>query len=584
MNGGWGTYSLENSSQSLFTASFVSADGQVAGTTWSPSGDDNEDPLVRIAGANVGSGTFTVTDLRSKATMTSMVTVLPDVASVISVNPSSLSFSGVPNGAYIDGFTVSGTNLTGNLELNLEDNSGFFTIDRTSISATDAQAGVNVEVEYKPTSNNPSHTAKVTISGGGAQPKTVTLNGSAVEPLSVTPMTLTFSNVVTNTEETKTFRIKGYTASALTLSKSGTSSFYTLSPTTITPAQARDGIDVTVTYKPTSAGTHDATVNIKNSDNTTIETVTLNGTAITPTITVNPSSLTFSGVPNGAYINGFTVFGANLTGNLELELEDNSGFFTINRTNINAEEAETASGASVEVEYKPTSNNPSHTATVTISGGGAQSKTVTLHGSAVEPFSVTPETLTFSNVVTNTEETKTFRIKGYTASALSLSLSGTSSYYTLSKTSITPAQARDGIDVTVTYKPTSAGTHNATVNIKKSNGTTIATVTLNATAVTPTITVNPSSLSFSGVPNGAYLDGFTVKGTNLTGSLKLELKDNSGFFTIDRTSITAAQAASGVSIGVEYSPTRTGHSAATVIISGGGAETKTVQLTGLCKN
>ena len=175
--------------------------------------------------------------------------------------------------------------------------------------------------------------------------------------------------------------------------------------------------------------------------------------------------------------------------------------------------------------------------------------------------------------------TKTFTVKGYTASSLTLSLSGTSGYYSLSRTTITPAQALSGATVTVTYKPTSAGTHNATVNI--SNG---MTVSLKGTAVTPTITVNPSSLSFSGVPNGAYLDGFTVRGTNLTGNLTLKLEDNSGCFSIDRTSITAAQAAAGASVEVQYNPQKAGRSLAKITISSDGAESKTVTLLGICSN
>ena len=575
LNGGWGNYTLTNSESSICRASFVSNDTEV-GTTWPPtigSGYENQTPKVKLTALKNGTATLKVKDARANYEPTVGVTVYSGQMPSITVNPSSLSFSGVPNGAYIDGFTVTGTNLTNNLTLTLNDNTGFFTIGTTSISVAQAAAGAIVDVQYSPMSAG-THNASVTISDGTIT-ETLILTGTAIEPLSVTPSTLYFSNVVTNTTVTKTFMVKGYTEKTLTLSLLGTSSYYTLSRTTITPAQALSGVTVTVTYKPTSAGTHNATVNI--GDGTTTNTVALNGTAVTPTITVNPSSLSFSGVPNGAYLNGFTVTGSNLTSSLTLTLNDNSGFFTINRTSISA--AQAAAGASVEVQYRPTSNLPSHSATVTISGGGAQPQTVTLYGSAIEPLTVTPTSLTFSNVVTNTTVTKTFTVKGYTASSLTLSLSGTSGYYSLSRTTITPAQALSGATVTVTYKPTLAGAHNATVNI--SNG---MTVSLKGTAVTPTITVNPSSLSFSGVPNGAYLDGFTVRGTNLTGNLTLKLEDNSGCFSIDRTSISAAQAAAGASVEVQYNPQKAGRSLAKITISSDGAESKTVTLLGICSN
>lgn len=104
------------------------------------------------------------------------------------------------------------------------------------------------------------------------------------------------------------------------------------------------------------------------------------------------------------------------------------------------------------------------------------------------------------------------------------------------------------------------------------------------------ITVDPSSLDFGTVSVGRSVTRtFRVKGFNLTGPLTLNVVTSrsatSDGFTINRTSITAGQAARGATVTVTFKPLYEGtYSTTMVTISGGGVESKTVTLSGIAVN
>ena len=156
-----------------------------------------------------------------------------------------------------------------------------------------------------------------------------------------------------------------------------------------------------------------------------------------------------------------------------------------------------------------------------------------------------------------------------------ITLSSSNSNFTISPSTITPSQAAAGKTVTVTYKPTATGSHSATLTIS-GGGATSKSVSLSGTSVLPTITLSRSSLNFSAADN----QSFKVTGTYLTGNLSLSLTGTGArYFNLRTTSITPSQATSGVYVVVDCSPTATLQNAsAQVVISGGGAASKTLNL------
>lgn len=94
-----------------------------------------------------------------------------------------------------------------------------------------------------------------------------------------------------------------------------------------------------------------------------------------PTITANPSSITFEGAPGGTYTKTITVGGLQLTDDIIAELNDPNGVYSINRS-VNL-----GSGGDLVINYAPSSEG-THNATITLTSNGATDKTVTITGRA----------------------------------------------------------------------------------------------------------------------------------------------------------------------------------------------------------
>ena len=497
----------------------------------------------------------------------------------LSVNPTSLSFTGEVGSSVTKTFTVTGTNLTSNVNVSVTGTG--FSVSPTTISAAAAMAGATVTVTYSPTTSG-TKTGTVTVSSTGAENATVALTGtaSATPTLDVTPTSLSFNTTV-GTPVTKTFTVTGANLTDnVSLEVTAGSANFSIDKFTILKSAVANGVSVTVTYDPETAGTHTGTVTVSSAGMTS-KTVTLSGSSQEPvrTITVDPSTLSFETVAGQSVTKTFALQGSNLNGSLTLTLNDPSGFYSITPTTVSAGRA--ANGLNVTVTYNPTAGG-THNATITISGGGAEPKTVTLNGTATAPtINVNPTSLSLS-AVTGETVTQTFTVSGANLTgALSLALTDANGVFSINRTSITAASAATGVTVTVTYHPTTAGTHHGTVTIS-GGGATVVTVNLNGTASEPVrmITASTDVLNLSSIVGETVTGTFTVTGQNLTGSLNLSLNDANGVYSITPTTISAAQAANGVTVTVTYAPTAFGNQAASITISGGGANPVTVNLNG----
>ena len=197
----------------------------------------------------------------------------------------------------------------------------------------------------------------------------------------------------------------------------------------------------------------------------------------TPVLTVNPTSLTYTGCQTGqTYTKTFTVTGTDLRG--DVTVSSNSGTFTVSPTTITASQA--AAGATVTVTYKPTSSG-TQTGTITLSSSGAEDKTVSVSGTAttVPTVSADPTSLTFNTTV-GTPVNKTFTLSGTNLSG-NVNIAVNGAEFSVDKTVVTQTAAGIGTTITVTYTPTAIGTHTGTITCT-SNGAQSATVTLNGTA------------------------------------------------------------------------------------------------------
>ena len=195
---------------------------------------------------------------------------------VLTVNPTSLSFTGCQVGqTYTKTFTVTGTDLTGNVTISSSNSA--YTVSPATLTAAQAQAGATVTVTYKPTAAG-TQTGNITVASSGAESKTVAVSGTAttVPTINVNPATVNLNTTV-GTPVTATFTVTGANlTNAVYLTCNG--QFFSIDKTNITKNAANSGVTVTVTYNPTTYGNHTGTVTLTSTGAQSV-TVNLNGTA-----------------------------------------------------------------------------------------------------------------------------------------------------------------------------------------------------------------------------------------------------------------------------------------------------------------
>ncbi|MBR5118456.1 MAG: C10 family peptidase [Muribaculaceae bacterium] len=192
---------------------------------------------------------------------------------------------------------------------------------------------------------------------------------------------------------------------------------------------------------------------------------------------------------------------------------------------------------------------------------------------------VNPTSLAFEGFVGDTY-TQTFTVTGYNLEGNITVTKQGSNYFTVSPTTITAANAANGVQVTVTYKPTEVGNANAYITLASTNAESVTVnVTGSAQAKVPTINVDPASLNFNANLSSTVSKTINVTGLFLTNNITVTLNDNNGVFSVSPTTITAANAANGVPVTVTFSSANEGNFNGSLTIASNGADTKTVQLT-----
>ena len=200
---------------------------------------------------------------------------------VLSVNPTSLTFSTKPGEPVTQTFTISGTDLTGNVTLSVSGHESF-SVTPATLTAAQVAAGATVTVTYNPTAQG-THTATITASSLRADDVTVALTGTSVDvsnpEIVVSTNSLSFNTTVGN-PVTQTFTLTGVRLSGnVSLSiADDIDHCFSLDKYTILRSAAVNGVEVTVTYDPYPDGEHTATINITSSGVDPVA-IALNGVA-----------------------------------------------------------------------------------------------------------------------------------------------------------------------------------------------------------------------------------------------------------------------------------------------------------------
>ncbi len=186
------------------------------------------------------------------------------------------------------------------------------------------------------------------------------------------------------------------------------------------------------------------------------------------------------------------------------------------------------------------------------------------------------EEVSFTGVVGETY-TKTVTVTGTNLEGnVSVAISG-DNVFSVAPANISVADATAGATVTITWTPTVAGTTNATLTFSSQNA---VDVTLNVTgkAEVPELITDPEALTFECMATETTTQTFDVLGANLLEDVTLTLADANGVFSLDKTSLTKAEAEEGATVTVTFAPQTMGEYTGTVTLSTRNAEDVTVTL------
>lgn len=480
------------------------------------------------------------TDGSSKQSNTKAVTLEGTPAPVpeVVVDPETLTLTANVGETATATFDVLGADLTGNVTLTLDDANGVYSINPATISSATAEAGASVTVTYAPVATG-SHTATVTVASQGAKPVTVTLNGTATMQTSApvmaaaanvttssftanwtdaTPaanvrdytlyvnksggagaalLTETFSGVTAENDGTSRIESKlddycdnaGWTGSYVYLAGGGGLKFgnssnggsLTTPPLdlsncggTITVALNAKNYGTDITTLTVSCGEVSETVSL--SDAATVYHVTLNGVLAAAGQQVTIAS---SGSKQRWYLYDVTIYSgaqsalkATETGDANHRVITGITAKTYTVEGLTAGETYTFY---VEANYTDGSKAASNVEEVTL-----------VAAAPVPAMIVDPETLTMNAAVLETV-TATFDVLASDLTGeVTVTLTDETGFFTIDTQTISIADAEEGTTVTVTYAPTAAGEHTATITLS-SEGAEDVTVTINGIAAMDTL-------------------------------------------------------------------------------------------------
>ena len=214
----------------------------------------------------------------------------------------------------------------------------------------------------------------------------------------VTPASLDFE-VWAGDTCTSVINVKGKNLVGDVTITSSDSNFF-VTPSTITAAQAEEGVDVTVSYAPAIAGSHQATITVA-TDSVESKIVEVNGLAKekVPVLSITPELLNFATSLTTSSTKYIEVSGMFINDDVTITLDDENGVFSVSPLVIPAGSITENEPVMVEVTFTP-SGEGNFKGAVTLNCPGDESKVVMLNASASDYATASSSFLDIAKYVT----------------------------------------------------------------------------------------------------------------------------------------------------------------------------------------
>jgi hypothetical protein len=464
--------------------------------------------------------------------------------------------------------TISGISVAGN---------GFTASGPHLPISLSAGQSTTISVLFKPTASA-ADTGTVTIRSNSVEPSmSVALSGTgttaSTSVLSVSPASVAFGTVAVGSEVTKTVQLAStgtasVTISGMTFSGSGVSVSGLAVPMTL--AAGKD-VNLTITYKPSSAGTLAGSVSIRSNASDPSEVVSLSGTATTAptsTLTATPSSIAFGNVSVGSEVTKTVQLAS--TGNRSVTISGMTfsgpgvsvSGLAVPRTLAPGQDA------NFTVTYKPSSAGTLRGSVAIASNASDSSDVVGLTGTATtaptSALTATPSSITFGNVVVGTESTQTIRlansgttnvtVSGLAPSVAAVSVSGLSVPLTLA-----PGKSAN---FTAAFKPTAASSVSGKITVTSNASDSSMPIVLTGTGESAVrqLTVSPTSVSFGNAAVGSSNSKqVTVKNTgNINANISSVAVTGTGFSLSGSSTSVALNPGQSETYTVNFAPKSAG--------------------------
>jgi hypothetical protein len=386
--------------------------------------------------------------------------------------------------------------------------------------------------------------------GMAGKPTTPVTTGASID-LSAT--TLNFGNLAVGQSATQTVTVANSGTDMLTVSAisvSGTG-FTASGPHLPVSLSAGQSASISAVFKPTTDAKETGTITIASNAASSPSLIALSGTGMTgAALTVTPASIAFGSVTVGSE--------ATQTVNLKNNGNESAAISKIAATGTGvsisgaAAPMTLAAGqiANLAITYKPTTAG-ALSGTVSITSNASNPSmvielTATATSKAAATLTVTPASIAFGSVAVGSEATQTVKLAntgGEAATISKMSYSGTG----VSVSGLTaPATLAAGqtVNLTVTYKPVSAGTLAGALSLTSNATDPTMQVGLSATATSSTLSATPSSVSFGNV----------VVGSNTTQTIRLQNIGTSKVTISGVTPSVAGVVVSGITLPANLAP------------------------------
>lgn len=404
-----------------------------------------------------------------------------------------------------------------------------------------------------------------TAFGGNTDALVAKLSPASAAAVSMSPLSLQFaSQNVSSTSPAQSVILRNMGSAVLAISSISGNGDFSETDNCGTSVPAAGTCTLNITFDPTAPGARAGSIVIQDNAAGSPHMINLAGTGIGAAVSLAPATVTFPSQLIGSSSAAQVVTLSN-TGNAPLSITSVQAEGDFGQTNNCPASLNAASACTINVTFTPTAaGTRTGTVTITDSASGIP-QSVALSGIGVTPnasVSLSPLTLTFASQTIGSSSAARVVTLSNTGNE-ALSITSVQAQGDFAQTNNCPASLNtaSACTINVTFTPTAAGTRTGNVTVVDSASGSSQSVALSGTgtSLNATVSLSPSTLTFSSLPVGSSGSPQVVTLSN-TGNAALNITSVQvvGNFSQTNNCPASLSAGSGCSVNITFVPKSTG--------------------------